>query len=124
MKHEWPIEAEAAIGSRQWIFDRVVEHHRKQRARCPEHGQCWYRFGDRRCFVGALLGDEHYDPTMEGMPARNLHEIFRLPPWFTANIVMIERLQGLHDAESNWPAERMDGVLAGFALDNGLRMPA
>jgi hypothetical protein len=110
--------------TRQTIFDRVVRHYRKQRRRCPVEGECLYRLGDDECFIGPLIGDEHYDPTMEGHPVRELMKIFAMPGWFHTHIDFIEELQRIHDNETNWCDGIMDMVLEMFAEDRDLEMPA
>ncbi|MBV8795984.1 MAG: hypothetical protein JO136_13715 [Hyphomicrobiales bacterium] len=109
--------------TRQTIFDRVVRHYRKQRRRCPAQGECLYRFGDDECFIGPLIGDRHYDPTMEGHPVRELMKIFAMPAWFRIHIDFIEELQRIHDNETNWGDGIMDMVLEMFAEKRGLEMP-
>lgn len=124
MKHEWPI-VEDQIGSRQWIFDRVVRHYRAQPRRCATAvNRCAYRFGGNRCFVGALIGEDLYDREMEGYPAASLVRLFEMPKWFNGNIGFIEAIQAVHDTASNWPDGRMSMILEMFAAERGLRMPA
>jgi hypothetical protein len=110
--------------TQQTIFDRVVRHYRKQRRRCPVEGECLYRLGDDKCFIGPLIGDEHYDPTMEGHPIRELMKIFATPVWFRIHVDFIEELQRIHDNETNWGDGIMDMVLEMFAEERGLEMPA
>ena len=52
----------------QEIFDRVVAHALKQRARSiSETGNCRYRGPDgTKCFVGLFINDEHYTRMLEG----------------------------------------------------------
>ena len=108
----------------QSIFDRVVRHYRRQRRRCPVEGECLYRLIDDECFIGPLIGDEHYDPAMEGHPVRELLKIFPMPVWFRIHVDFVEELQRIHDNESNWGEGIMDMVLEMFADEHGLRMPA
>jgi hypothetical protein len=110
--------------TQQSIFDRVVRHYRKQRRRCPVEGECHYRLSDDECFIGPLIGDEHYDPTLEGHPVRELLKIFAMPIWFRIHVDFIEELQRIHDNETNWVDGIMDMVLEMFAEDHDLRMPA
>jgi hypothetical protein len=123
MKHEWPV-VEERVGSRQWIFDRVVRHYRAQPRRCYLDGRCAYRYGDDRCFVGVLIDDAHYRPGMEGYRANDVVMLFPVPKWFLDNIDFICDLQMVHDVETNWPDGRMNMVLKLFAAERGLRMPA
>lgn len=125
MKHEWPIVETPAVGSRQWIFDRVIAHYRAQPRRCPESGDaCWYRGDGNRCWVGALIDDAHYDRAMEGNPVPFLLDSFALPYWFRENIDFLDDLQRIHDISANWAPGVMPMVLARFAEEQGLRMLA
>lgn len=52
----------------QWVFDTVVRHAREQGEKAEyENGGCAYRtrFG-LKCFMGALIDDNQYDPGLEG----------------------------------------------------------
>jgi hypothetical protein len=112
--------------TRQTIFDRVVRHHRKQRRRCPDAGNCFYRFDDLMCFVGALIDDAHYVDAEDGMEGYRVHDLvklFAMPRWFRDNLNFIKDLQDIHDTETNWPNGRMDIVLELFAEERGLKMP-
>ena len=53
----------------QSIFDRVVEHFLGMSGPAQNHkGDCCYRTKDgNRCFVGALIKDEDYSPSIEGI---------------------------------------------------------
>jgi hypothetical protein len=53
----------------QSIFDRVAEHFLGMPVPAQNHkGDCVYRTKDgNRCFVGALIKDEDYDPSIEGI---------------------------------------------------------
>jgi hypothetical protein len=53
----------------QSIFDRVAEHFLGMSGPAQNHkGDCVYRTKDGdRCFVGALIKDEDYDPLIEGL---------------------------------------------------------
>jgi hypothetical protein len=105
------------------IFDRVVRQYRKQRRRCPVEGECLYRLSDDECFIGPLIGDEHYDPTMEGHPVRELLKIFAMPVWFRIHVDFIEELQRIRDNETNWGEGIMDMALETFAEERGLEIP-
>ena len=124
MMHVFPddLVVEPEVGSRQWIFDRVVRHHRRQQARCPPEGRCFYRFAGAMCFAGALIDEESYRPEMEGHYVRDLVKLFRLPAWFLDNIELIADLQRLHDTASSWTVG-MDTALEIFAAERGLAMP-
>jgi len=50
----------------QEIFDKVVQHARTQGYRATNsRGMCQYRYGGRKCFIGALIPDEDYEEAME-----------------------------------------------------------
>jgi hypothetical protein len=53
----------------QSIFDRVADHFLAMSGPAQNHkGDCCYRTDDgNRCFVGALIRDEDYNPSIEGM---------------------------------------------------------
>jgi hypothetical protein len=53
----------------QSIFDRVAEHFLGMSGPAQNHkGDCCYRTKDGdRCFVGALIKDEDYSPSIEGL---------------------------------------------------------
>jgi hypothetical protein len=72
----------------------------------------------------SLIGDEHYDSTMEGHPVRELPKIFAMPVWFRVHVDFIEELQRIHDNETNWGEGIMDMALEKFAEERGLEMPA
>jgi hypothetical protein len=122
---EWLVLKVEPVKDRQLIFDRVVRHYRAQPRRCPAEGSGMYRFGDDRCFIGALIDDAHYDAKgMEGYTAHDLVKLFAFPQWFKDNVSFIRDLQRLHDTETTWPDGRMEMVLEMFADDRGLKIPA
>jgi hypothetical protein len=108
----------------QSIFDRVAEHFLGMSGPAQNHkGDCVYRTDDGdRCFVGALIKDEDYDPLIEGLslssePApsyRDRVEALRgavmssltkdypdLPESMPEDVhTLLAELQGVHD---NWP---------------------
>ena len=53
----------------QSIFDRVADHFLGMSGPAQNYkGDCVYRTDDgNRCFVGALIKDEDYDPSIEGL---------------------------------------------------------
>lgn len=53
----------------QSIFDRVAEHFLGMDGPAQNHkGDCQYRTEDgNRCFVGAMIKDEDYSPSIEGL---------------------------------------------------------
>jgi len=51
---------------KQSVFNAVVAHSRAQPSKAMEFSACRYRTNDgKRCFIGALVPDELYDPGME-----------------------------------------------------------
>lgn len=51
----------------QEAFDAVVIHARKKEKCLDEDvGQCRFRHGERRCFIGALIPDDLYTYEMDG----------------------------------------------------------
>lgn len=118
MKHVFPADL-VEVGSRQWIFDKVVAHYRAQPWRCADERGPRYRYNGHRCFASALIDDEHYDKSMERHGASELMR-FALPTWFKDNLEFITALQCIHDRK-NWGA--MDEVLMTFAAEHGLEMP-
>lgn len=92
----------------QQIFDAVVAHARQQPERAlNEFGHCRYRdhYG-RKCFVGALIPDELYQPRMENQSVEAVFEFF---PEVEAHIIqddqehkssikfLLIKLQDIHD---------------------------
>lgn len=51
----------------QELFDKVVAHARKQKAKASDiNGRCMYRTEDgKKCFIGALIPDEQYVSFLE-----------------------------------------------------------
>jgi hypothetical protein len=65
----------------QPIFDRVATHFLSMpKASASEDGViCLYRDPDNgnRCFIGALIQDEDYNPKIEGLSIRSSHDGYR-----------------------------------------------
>jgi hypothetical protein len=59
----------------QPIFDRVATHFLSMTApsSAPDKSMCYYRddHDGNRCFIGALIQDEDYDPKIEGVAVRS-----------------------------------------------------
>ena len=59
----------------QPIFDKVATHFLSMTApsSAPDKSMCYYRDPDtgNRCFIGALIQDEDYDPKIEGLSIRS-----------------------------------------------------
>lgn len=85
----------------QEIYDRIVTHLRKQWARSatPDGLQCLYRSTDgKMCAVGCLIPDDVYSPQMERWSVTRLTEGWSaLRPLFGSNIMLLNRLQMIHD---------------------------
>lgn len=127
MKHEHKFEDSLAhliepVRDRQWIFDQVVEHYRRQPRPCLSAGQCLYRSGTLKCYGGALISDHDYAPDMEGKAVDELAERYPLPDWFKENVAFISNLQKLHDTRTNWLGDRMPMVLRLFAEEHNLKI--
>jgi len=65
----------------QPVFDRVATHFLSMpKASASEDGViCLYRDPDNgnRCFIGALIQDEDYNPKIEGLSIRSSHDGYR-----------------------------------------------
>lgn len=61
----------------QQMFDEALAHSRKQpHISANEIGQCRLRSPEGlKCFIGALISDEDYDPKLESIPLVLLPEI-------------------------------------------------
>lgn len=97
----------------QTAFDAVVSHARKQRVRAvTDTGQfCRYRTEEGlRCFIGALIPDEVYEKSMEGIGVDAFlgnkegigfdnHDVMAL--FAGTDIDLLYRLQRIHDVGMN-----------------------
>jgi hypothetical protein len=78
---------------------------------------CKYREKDtcRECIAGHFIPDDSYDPAMDdltllaeykggGAGIENLLVYFgaKLPSWFRTHLVLLNRLQKIHDGTHNW----------------------
>ena len=88
----------------QEVFDHVSKHLLKQGERSrDESGGCLYRHEDLKCAAGCLIGDDEYDPNIEGFTWETLSR-----KKFPKNHAdLIETLQFIHDAEpvKNWRSQ-------------------
>lgn len=51
---------------KQWVFDTVVKHARKQGEKAVCGNVCRYRTdGGLKCFIGGLIDDDQYSRTLE-----------------------------------------------------------
>jgi hypothetical protein len=82
----------------QVVFDIVVEHALNQNKRCTnEKGNCCYRYKGKKCFAGALIPNDQYDPDMEG---KSWEKLFQDGIVSGKNKGLITILQSIHDIES------------------------
>lgn len=94
----------------QELFDKVLAHARKQNARALALGRCVYRHPEGlRCFAGALLADEHYDPGFEGVGALSeaVQDALIASGVAKEQMELVADLQAVHDRHvvPEWPAE-------------------
>jgi hypothetical protein len=65
----------------QPIFDRVATHFLSMPhpSSAADKSMCYYRddHDGNRCFIGALIQDEDYDPKIEGLSIRSSHTGYR-----------------------------------------------
>ena len=129
--------------SKQTIFDKVVDHARKQGCRSRSQargGTCYYRHPDNglKCFIGALMPDNLYQMGMDGMnedgSLSGIQDMSDATALFDKYPEVMEQsglsddgdtkqflmdLQSVHD---NWPAEDWDMKLARLATHHNLEM--
>ena len=82
----------------QPIFDKVATHFLSMThpSSAPDKSMCYYRdenSGDR-CFIGALIQDEDYDPKIEGLAIRSHHTGYR--PVGTRGMLEVAVVRGLN----------------------------
>ena len=108
----------------QEIFDKVVDHLRKQGHRSvDEYGSCMYRApnGDM-CAVGCLIPDNLYRPVIEGIeagPEGLMGDILRTIGITDYNLV--KSLQVLHDCNLEFTGENFESKVSRIADNFGLR---
>lgn len=80
------------------IFKRVKRRAKiKRRALTTDLG-CGYRATDGiACFVGELIEDSEYDPSMEGHDVETLLEMFTFKNFSASQLDLLLRLQEIHD---------------------------
>lgn len=116
----------------QEIFDRICDHAVTQNSvSSDEDGGCLYRHPDgRRCFVGVLISDEAYDPSIERRDVTTDAVADALQAsgidvrYWTKQ--RLRDLQGIHDSHepSDWPAElRLFGEINGLAVPQCIQEP-
>ncbi len=116
----------------QSMFDAVATHAMQMETQCLSTEGCRYRSrnapaGSDRCFIGALISDDRYNPDLENAPADTSDVLeAALIPWFLKNQAV--ELQQIHDGARCWllPAELRDSFKEGlvyFARAHGLTLP-
>ncbi len=113
----------------QQAFEMAVKHLRKQGCR-SQHSvsfvgttTCMYRMNGLKCAVGALIPDEMYQKSFEGIGIgelindfADLNNLFK-----TVNITLLEQLQHIHD---NREVKEWEESLEKLAEFYGLTMPS
>jgi hypothetical protein len=88
----------------QEVFDKVLEHARTQLERAiNEEGQCCYfEESGLKCFIGALIPDEVYEPEMEAVSIYGLvGEYQSMAELFNGvNLDLLVLLQQVHDYQT------------------------
>ncbi|CAB4190347.1 hypothetical protein UFOVP1202_47 [uncultured Caudovirales phage] len=82
----------------QPIFDRVATHFLSMThpSSAPDKSMCYYRDENtgERCFIGALIQDKDYIPTIEGLSIRSHHTGYR--PVGTRGMLEVAVVRGLN----------------------------
>ena len=116
----------------QEVFDFVATHMFTQGVQAIGHNGparsapiCLYRGPNgTKCAVGAMITDEEYDPSMEGYSACDLVYLkgVKVNDDIKANAELLDRLQTVHDAPSNWESnDRMKMALRYVAQEHDLK---
>lgn len=102
----------------QEVFDQVRDHLLQQNEKSEKFlldnnsPTCAYRGDDNRmCAAGCLIGDDEYNPSMEG----NLYT--DLPQTPAEHKELINALQGVHD---EWDVDQWEDELKHTAIRNNL----
>lgn len=107
----------------QQIFDAVVEHAARQYAKAAKGITCLYRHPDGlKCFVGALIDDEDYNPVMErrGITSCEFNDLRTKDQMW-----VLRDLQIVHDTTSQpdkWPSA-LEQVGKKYSLDTSGIIP-
>lgn len=112
------------ISSNQEAFDKVVSHLLTQNKQCREKGEdvgCRYRLNNLKCAIGALIPDDLYCESIEGIP---IDELILDSPVFAELFQKVDKdlliwLQKVHD--HNKPEKWFDGLLQ-VAINYELKM--
>jgi len=94
----------------QEIFDIVVALARKQNRRAVSDTICKYRTPDGlKCFAGALIKDEFYEPALEGLSAQfsAIQNALVNSGVARKQLDLVWKLQRIHDRHpvTEWPRE-------------------
>lgn len=122
----------------QQIFDKVVNHLRKQRTQAMEGDGCVYRARNgNMCAVGCLIADEDYNPNFERNDVLSLNlDIYynriaasgQLTEFLKNNETLLSRLQAVHDENKGWDvdglSEEGEEELRNIAKNFGLEYTA
>lgn len=102
----------------QEIIDTVRARLADGTGRAKQDSVCVYRTDDGRgCAVGCLFTDDEYSPNMEGKNVNALMVRGLLPDRLAPHILLLSRLQGLHDDPVNWYGGGADGGVLFGAWD-------
>ena len=88
----------------QEVFDQVSRHLLKQNAKSEIADEdCRYRHEDKKCAAGCLIGDNEYNPEIEGSRWCNIE----LPCFSNNHMSLIGKLQRIHDVKDvcSWKEE-------------------
>lgn len=86
------------------MFDRVVAHARAQKCKSahPLSGACVYRGPNgTKCFIGALIPDDKYEPRMDDENINASSRIIQEAVGMNDNyeqVLLASKLQAIHDA--------------------------
>jgi len=104
----------------QEIFDKVVNHLRKQGAQATNNdGECLYRAPNgRKCAFGCLMTDEEYKSEWEGVISNEIIKTELSLNRFLPHTYLIHELQYIHDeVEFNHWEESFKNCAEGFGLE-------
>lgn len=103
----------------QQVFDKVLEHSRQMTEQCYDEklNSCAYRDGKgNKCFVGALIPDELYNPAIESTDAENAIDILYMLDKFES-IDFLNRLQTIHDSSFDNREEKLMFIAKEYGLN-------
>lgn len=112
---------------RQDIFNRIVGHARSQNAKAVfSDNTCRYRVPNStlKCFIGCLIPDEKYNPSMEGglgyNPEQIFDAIFGSHEINREDYFFLKCLQSIHDV---YPVSKWELKFTQFSKNYNLIMP-